>query len=157
MELVLRIWLIGKYICFRHVINRWCGDHHKSDLTDALDTTTKATLVKSASTKSLTTFLMTVKTGVRTSVNINQTPSIYVFFVGQFGSSPVIHLNDLTDRVDVFQSLETDEFTFTIPDTGMVTDKIFLLHRRVLKREKILILAEHTSYMECRKPCSMDM
>jgi len=48
------------------------------------------------------------------------TPSIYVFFAGQYGSSPVIHLNKLTNQIDLFQSSEIDEFSFTIPDTGMV-------------------------------------
>ncbi len=61
------------------------------------------------------------------------TPSIYIFFAGQYGSSPVIHLNELTDRIDLFQSSEIDEFNFTIPDTGIVIsfikNTLFLIHQ----------------------------
>ncbi|CAF3685921.1 unnamed protein product [Rotaria sp. Silwood1] len=102
-----------------YIINRWCGDHHESDFINTLNITSKTTLIQPASTKLLTTFLITIKTGIRTITNPMLTPSIYVFFAGQFGSSPTIHLNELTDRIDLFQSLEIDEFTFTIPDTGM--------------------------------------
>ncbi|CAF3836154.1 unnamed protein product [Rotaria sordida] len=102
-----------------YIINRWCGDYHESDFIDTLNTTSKTTLIQPASTKLLTTFLMTIKSGIRTITNPSLTPSIYVFFAGQFGSSPIIHLNELTDRMDLFQSLEIDEFSFTIPDTGM--------------------------------------
>ena len=63
-----------------------------------------------------------MKTGLRTSTNPILTPSVYVFFAGQHGSSPVIHLNDLTDRIEIFQSLEIDDFTFTISDTGLVSE-----------------------------------
>jgi len=125
--------LLCKIHVFSYLINRWCGDHQESDFIDPLNTTSKATLIQSASTKSLTTFLMTVKSGVQTTTNPILSPSIYVFFAGPFGSSPVIHLNELTDRIDLFQSLEIDEFTFTIPDTGMVKTllfyKIFSLYR----------------------------
>jgi hypothetical protein len=101
-----------------YLINRWCGDHQESDLID----TNKTTLMQKASNRLLTTFLMTIKTGIRATIN----PSIYVFFAGQYGSSPVIHLNELTNRSDLFQSSEIDEFTFTIPDTGMVRMILFL-------------------------------
>ncbi|CAF1436666.1 unnamed protein product [Rotaria magnacalcarata] len=102
-----------------YVINRWFGDHHESDLVDTLNATSKAALIQPASTRLLTTFLMLIKNGLRTTTNPMLIPSLYVFFAGQYGSSPIIHLNELTDRNDIFQSLETDEFTFTIPDTGM--------------------------------------
>ncbi|CAF3752454.1 unnamed protein product [Rotaria socialis] len=102
-----------------YVINRWFGDHHESDFVDTLNTTSKAALIQPASTRLLTTFLMLIKNGLRTNTNPMLIPSLYVFFAGQYGTSPVIHLNELTDRNDIFQSLETDEFTFTIPDTGM--------------------------------------
>ncbi|CAF3800670.1 unnamed protein product [Adineta steineri] len=102
-----------------YLINRWCGDHQETDFVDTLNTISKTTLIQSASTKLLTTFLLTIKTGIRTTTNSILIPSIYIFFAGQFGSSPVIHLNELTDRIDLFQSLEIDEFTLTIPDTGM--------------------------------------
>ncbi|CAF1154399.1 unnamed protein product [Adineta ricciae] len=100
------------------IINRWCGDHQEVDLIDTSNTISKTTLIQPASTKLLTTFLLTVKSGLRTTTNSILTPSIYIFFTGQFGSSPVLHLNELTDRLDLFQSLQIDEFTFTIPDTG---------------------------------------
>ena len=87
---------------------------------DTSNTISKTTLIQPASTKLLTTFLLTVKSGLRNTTNSILTPSIYIFFTGQFGSSPVLHLNELTDRLDLFQSLEIDEFTFTIPDTGTV-------------------------------------
>ena len=104
-----------------YLINRWCGDHAESDLNDTANPTSKTTLMQPASMKLLTNFLMTIKTGVRTAIkNPMLTPSIYVFFAGPLGSSPVIHLNELTDRINLFQSSEIDEFTFTIPDTGMV-------------------------------------
>jgi len=105
---------------FSYLINRWCGDHQESDLIDTSRPTNKTTLMQPTSTKLLTTFLLTIKTGIRTTTNPMLTPSIYIFFAGQYGSSPVIHLNELTDRIDLFQSSEIDEFSFTIPDTDMV-------------------------------------
>ncbi len=109
-----------------YLINRWCGDYPESDLNDTSNPTSKTTLMQPASTKLLTTFLMIIKTGVRiATTNFMLTPSIYVFFAGPLGSSPVIHLNELTDRINLFQSSEIDEFTFTIPDTGMVRTHIF--------------------------------
>ncbi len=111
---------------FSYLINRWCGDHQELDLIDTSNPTSKTTLIQPASTKLLTTFLLTIKTGTRIITNPMLTPSIYVFFAGQYGSSPVIHLNELTNRSDLFQSSEIDEFTFTIPDTGMVRILLFL-------------------------------
>lgn len=108
-----------------YAINHWFGDHQESASIDTVNTTSKVTLIQPASTKPLTSFLMIVKTGLRTITNPVLTPSIYVFFAGQYGSSPIIHLNELTDRTDLFQSLETDEFTLTIPDTGMVKKTTF--------------------------------
>jgi hypothetical protein len=105
---------------FSYLINRWCGDHQESDLKDPLNTASKASLIQPASNRSLTTFHVTVKSGIRTATNAMLTPAVYIFFAGEHGSSPVIQLNDLTDRPELFQSLEIDEFTFTIPDTGMV-------------------------------------
>ncbi|UJR31343.1 hypothetical protein I4U23_018839 [Adineta vaga] len=103
------------------LINRWWGDHQEIDFVDASNTISKTTLIQPASTKLLITFLLTIKTGIRPAMNPMLSPSIYIFFAGQFGSSPVLHLNELTDRIDLFQSLEIDEFTFTIPDTGTPT------------------------------------
>ena len=111
---------IESSLSFSYLINRWCGDHQESEVKDPLNTASKASLIQLASNKSLTTFHVTVKNGIRTAANAMLTPLIYIFFAGQHGSSPVIHLNDLTERQELFQSLEIDEFTFTIPDTGMV-------------------------------------
>lgn len=129
-----------------HPINRWCGDHEESDLGGTSNPTSEITLLEPLSTKSLTTFLMTVKTGARTS-----TPSIYVFFAGQWGSSPVIHLNQLTTRTNLFEPSAIDEFTFTIPDTGVVINEIFSIESITSS------LARCDAYLEYRRSRTMDM
>ena len=113
-------WEIESSNLFSYLINRWCGDHQESDLKDPLNTASKASLIQAASTRSLTTFHVTVKSSIRTATIAMLTPAVYIFFAGEHGSSPVIQLNDLSDRPELFQSLEIDEFVFTIPDTGMV-------------------------------------
>jgi hypothetical protein len=81
------------------------------------------------------------------------TPSIYIFFAGQYGTSPVIHLNELTDQTDLFQSLELDEFVFTIPDTGIVN--LIIIEKRLLFVQTIL--AKYNAYLEYGRSCFVDM
>jgi hypothetical protein len=139
---------------FSYLINRWCGDHQESDVLDTLNTTSKATLIQPASTKALITFIISIKTGIRTPTNPMLTPSIYIFFAGQYGSSPVIHLNELTDRMDLFQSSEIDEFTLTIPDTGMVILIIFNKKNSFSKQSNV---AGYNARLEYRKFIFLDM
>lgn len=112
---------------FSYPINRWCGDQQDSDLTETSSTTRKASLTEPISTRPLTNFLITIKNSPQTLVNSTLTPMIYVFFTSPYGSSPVIYLNELTNRSDIFQSTNTDEFTFTIPDTGLVISNFSFL------------------------------
>lgn len=135
-------------------LNRWYGDHQEVDLLDPMNTLAKATLARPASSKLLTTFLLSVKTGVRSGTAPMLTPSIYIFFAGPWGSSPVIHLNDLTDRADLFQSLELDEFTFTIPDTGTVIDTV---RSSIEVSLAYASLADDHARLEHRRSCSVDV
>lgn len=139
---------------FSYVINRWCGDHHETDFTDTSNTTSKANLIRLASTKLLTTFLIMIKNGVQSIMNSSVTPSIYVYFAGPYGSSPIIHLNELTDKKDLFQSLEIDEFSFTIPDTGMVISDICF---SFAFNNNLHNLAEYNAYLEYGRFCSVVM
>ena len=141
---------VNDSIVFSYVINRWFGDHRESDFLRTTNTTNKATLLQPASTRPLTTYQLTVKTSIRPSTSTMLTPSIYIFFVGPNGSSPVIHLNALSNRTDLFQSLEIDEFSLTIPDTDMV---LILIDDVSLTSP----LARDHAHLEYGEPCTVDM
>jgi hypothetical protein len=138
------------------VINRWYGDHHELHVNESVSTTNRVPMTKTVSTRLLTTFHVTIKTGLRSTTMAMLTPSVYIFFVGQYGSSSVIHLNDLIDRHDPFQSLEIDEFHLTIPDTGMVDECQREIVAYVKTRSQI-VLAEYSSSLEYGSSCKLDM